>query len=73
MTTVESKYEGDCMEKLHAVGLINVYWHGKCEAEKVTTGTYHVRVQGGMFALVGSGTPSSAQKMLIMYTVTIGV
>ena len=61
------------MEKLHAVGLINVYWHGKCEAEKVTTGTYHVRGQGGMFALVGSGTPSSVQKMLIMYMVTIGV
>lgn len=61
------------MEKLHTVGLINVYWHGKCEAEKVTTGTYHVKGQGGMFALVSSGTPNSVWKVLIKYMVTIGV
>lgn len=34
------------------MGLIDVYWHGKCEAEKVTTGSYNVKGQGGMFALV---------------------
>ncbi|KAI5853243.1 Oxysterol-binding protein-domain-containing protein [Morchella snyderi] len=43
--------EGDCIEKLHAAGLLDVYWHGKCEAEKVTTGTYAVK-EGGMYALV---------------------
>lgn len=43
--------EGDCIERLHAAGLLDVYWHGKCEAEKVTTGTYAVK-EGGMFALV---------------------
>jgi hypothetical protein len=44
--------ESDAIEKIHAAGLLDVYWHGKCEAEKVTTGTYQVKGQGGMFALV---------------------
>lgn len=39
---------------MHAAGLLDVYWHGKCDAEKVTTGTYKVTGQGGMFALVGT-------------------
>jgi hypothetical protein len=43
---------GDAIDKIHAAGLLDVYWHGKCEAEKVTTGTYQVKGQGGMFALV---------------------
>lgn len=43
--------EGDCIERLHTAGLLDVYWHGKCEAEKITTGTYAVK-EGGMFALV---------------------
>lgn len=44
----------DCREKMTAAGLQEVYWHGKCEAEKVTTGTFHVEGPGGMFALVRS-------------------
>jgi hypothetical protein len=44
--------EGDAIEKIHAAGLLDVYWHGKCEAEKVTTGAYQVTGKGGMFALV---------------------
>lgn len=44
--------EGDAIDKIHAAGLQDVYWHGKCEAEKVTTGTYQVKGAGGMFALV---------------------
>ena len=54
-SATEAKYEGDCIEKLHAVGLLDVYWHGKCEPEKVTTGSYQVKGQGGMFALVSFG------------------
>lgn len=45
--------EGDCIERLHAAGLLDVYWHGKVEADKVTTGTFQVK-EGGMFALVDS-------------------
>ena len=52
--TEQSKYDGDCIEKMHGAGLLDVYWHGKCDAEKVTTGTYQVKGQGGMFALVGT-------------------
>ncbi|KAG0641745.1 Oxysterol-binding protein-domain-containing protein [Tuber brumale] len=47
--------EGDCIERLHAAGLLDVYWHGKVEAERVTTGTYQVK-EGGMFALVFDNT-----------------
>ncbi|KAF8540568.1 Oxysterol-binding protein-domain-containing protein [Trichophaea hybrida] len=47
---------GDAIDKIHAAGLLDVYWHGKCEAEKVTTGTYQVKGQGGMFALVFDNT-----------------
>lgn len=42
----------DCRERMSQAGLEQVYWHGKCEAEKVATGTYQVEGRGGMFALV---------------------
>ncbi|KAL7273748.1 Oxysterol-binding protein 3 [Rhizina undulata] len=49
--------QGDAIERLHAAGLLDVYWHGKCEAEKVATGTHQVKPgQGGMFALVFDNT-----------------
>ncbi|KAI5805800.1 Oxysterol-binding protein-domain-containing protein [Geopyxis carbonaria] len=48
--------EGDAIDRLHAAGLLDVYWHGKCEAEKVTTGFYQIKGQGGMFALVFDNT-----------------
>jgi len=44
--------QSHAIDKIHAAGLLDVYWHGKCEAEKVTTGTYQVKGLGGMFALV---------------------
>lgn len=50
----------DCREKMAAAGLQEVYWHGRCEPEKVTTGTYQVEAgKGGMFALVSAGIRSA--------------
>lgn len=44
-------------EKLSAIGLQQVQWVGKCEAEKVSMGTYNVpEGQGGMYALVFDNT-----------------
>jgi hypothetical protein len=51
-TARQRSNEGDCIERLHAAGLLDVYWHGKCEADKVATGTYKVKGAGGMYALV---------------------
>ncbi|KAI5811717.1 Oxysterol-binding protein-domain-containing protein [Peziza echinospora] len=61
----ENKYEGDCIDRLHAVGLLDVYWHGKCEPEKVTTGSYQVKGQGGMFALVFDNTFSKQLSKIV--------
>ncbi|CCX15440.1 Similar to Oxysterol-binding protein homolog C23H4.01c; acc. no. O13944 [Pyronema omphalodes CBS 100304] len=56
-TPTTTRYNtGDCIDKIHAAGLLDIYWHGKCEAEKVTSGTYQVKTQGGMFALVFDNT-----------------
>lgn len=63
--TEQSKYDGDCIEKLHGAGLLDVYWHGKCDAEKVTTGTYQVKGQGGMFALVFDNTFSKQLSKIV--------
>ncbi|KAF8458141.1 Oxysterol-binding protein-domain-containing protein [Terfezia claveryi] len=63
--TEQSKYDGDCIEKLHGAGLLDVYWHGKCDAEKVTTGTYQVTGQGGMFALVFDNTFSKQLSKIV--------
>lgn len=45
------------LEKLAAIGLKQVYWHGKCEAEMVSMGTYDVPGgEGGMYGLVFDNT-----------------
>jgi hypothetical protein len=45
------------LEKLSALGLKQVHWVGKCEADKVTTGTWHVPDgEGGMYGLVFDNT-----------------
>ena len=45
------------LEKLSAIGLKQVYWHGKCEAEMVSMGTYDVPAgEGGMYGLVFDNT-----------------
>jgi 5-oxoprolinase (ATP-hydrolysing) len=42
-------------EQLAKKGFIPIKWHGKCEADKVSVGTYDV-TQGGMFGLVFDNT-----------------
>lgn len=45
------------LEKLSALGLKQVQWIGKCEAEKVSMGTYDVpEGEGGMYGLVIDNT-----------------
>jgi hypothetical protein len=44
-------------EKLSAIGLKQVHWHGKCEADHVSMGTYNVpQGEGGMYGLVFDNT-----------------
>jgi len=45
------------LEKLSAIGLKQVHWHGKCEADLVSIGTYDVPAgEGGMYGLVFDNT-----------------
>jgi hypothetical protein len=45
------------LEKLSALGLKQVQWAGKCEADKVSMGTYDVPAgEGGMYGLVFDNT-----------------
>jgi hypothetical protein len=45
------------MEKLSALGLKQVHWQGKCDADLVTMGTYNVPAgEGGMYGLVFDNT-----------------
>ncbi|KAH9862577.1 hypothetical protein IAQ61_009994 [Plenodomus lingam] len=45
------------LEKLSAIGLKQVHWHGKCEADMVSMGTYDVPTgEGGMYGLVFDNT-----------------
>jgi hypothetical protein len=45
------------LEKLSAIGLKQVQWHGKCEADLVSMGTYDVPAgEGGMYGLVFDNT-----------------
>lgn len=41
-----------CKDRLKLAGLTEVSWHGKCDADRVTTGRYTTpRGEGGMYAL----------------------
>lgn len=45
------------VEKLSAIGMKQVHWAGKCEADKVSMGTYDVpEGEGGMYGLVFDNT-----------------
>ncbi|KAI4925375.1 hypothetical protein J4E85_007254 [Alternaria conjuncta] len=45
------------LDKLAAIGLRQVHWHGKCEADLVSMGTYDVPPgEGGMYGLVFDNT-----------------
>lgn len=51
------KDTGNAQEQLITKGFMVVKWHGKCEADKVSMGTYDVPPgQGGMFGLVFDNT-----------------
>lgn len=51
------KDSSNAQEQLTKKGFRVVHWHGKCEADRVTTGTYDVdREQGGMFGLIFDNT-----------------
>lgn len=59
-------------EKLSAIGLKQVQWHGKCEADQVSLGTYDVPAgEGGMYGLVFDNTFSktvSKQATFVLMT-----
>jgi hypothetical protein len=59
-------------EKLSALGLKQVQWHGKCEADQVSLGTYDVPAgEGGMYGLVFDNTFSktvSKQATFVLMT-----
>ena len=49
------------VEKLKSIGMVIAYWHGNCEANAVSTGTYDVGSSGaGMYALVFDNTFSKS-------------
>ena len=60
-------------EKLKSIGLKPISWHGACEANRVSSGTYNVpQNEGGMYALVFDNTFSktiakSATFVLLTY------
>ncbi|KAH3918704.1 hypothetical protein HBI56_024810 [Parastagonospora nodorum] len=60
------------LEKLSAIGLKQVQWHGKCEADQVSLGTYDVPPgEGGMYGLVFDNTFSktvSKQATFVLMT-----
>lgn len=52
-----SKKDTTAQDLLTAKGFIPIKWHGKCEADKVSRGTYDVHLgQGGMYGLVFDNT-----------------
>ncbi|KAI1098512.1 Oxysterol-binding protein-domain-containing protein [Jackrogersella minutella] len=63
-------------EQLASKGFIPIKWHGKCEADKVTMGTYDiVKGQGGMFGLIFDNTFSkqtSKTATLVLLTYPTG-
>ncbi|KAG5929002.1 hypothetical protein E4U42_007499 [Claviceps africana] len=51
------KKEATAQDLLTSKGFIPISWHGKCEADKVSRGTYDVRTgDGGMYGLVFDNT-----------------
>ncbi|KAF2749599.1 hypothetical protein M011DRAFT_457035 [Sporormia fimetaria CBS 119925] len=55
-------------EKLSALGLRQVLWVGKCEAEKVSLGTYNVpEGEGGMYGLVFDNTFSKTVSKTVTF------
>ncbi|KAF1977339.1 hypothetical protein BU23DRAFT_294419 [Bimuria novae-zelandiae CBS 107.79] len=56
------------MEKLDKIGLKQVHWVGKCEAEKVSMGTWDVpENEGGMYGLVFDNTFSKTVSKTVTF------
>lgn len=56
-TKKDSSSSSTAQEQLSKKGFIIVKWHGKCEADKVSMGTYDILPgQGGMFGLIFDNT-----------------
>jgi len=75
-TTRAKSIGSETMDKLHAAGLQDAYWHGRVEAEKVTTGKFDIpKDQGGVWALVFDNTFSkqvSKTATLVLLTYPTG-
>lgn len=73
LSTSRNDKGSTAIEQLRAKGFMTVEWHGKCEADKVSKGTYAVPPgQGGMYGLVFDNTFSkqvskTATFVLLMY------
>ncbi|KAF4591712.1 oxysterol-binding protein [Ophiocordyceps camponoti-floridani] len=69
-TTDEMKKEPTALDMLAAKGFIPILWHGKCEADKASPGTYDVLPgQGGMYALVFDNTFSKQTSKTVSFVV----
>lgn len=56
------------MEKLDKIGLKQMHWVGKCEAEKVSTGTWDVpENEGGMYGMVFDNTFSKTVSKTVTF------
>jgi oxysterol-binding protein-related protein 3/6/7 len=59
---------GTAQELLKSKGFIPINWHGKCEADKVSLGTYAVLPgQGGMYGLVFDNTFSKTTSKMATF------
>ncbi|KAI9735808.1 MAG: hypothetical protein M1834_001273 [Cirrosporium novae-zelandiae] len=59
---------GTVPEKLKSIGLQEITWVGKCEAHRVTVGTYNVPPnEGGMYALVFDNTFSKQTSKTVTF------
>ncbi|PNY21663.1 Oxysterol-binding protein [Tolypocladium capitatum] len=65
-----AKKETTAQDLLTGKGFIPITWHGKCEADKVSMGTYDVQQeQGGMYGLVFDNTFSKQTSKMATFVV----
>ncbi|RDA85822.1 hypothetical protein CP532_5769 [Ophiocordyceps camponoti-leonardi (nom. inval.)] len=65
-----TKKEPTAQDMLAAKGFIPILWHGKCEADKASPGTYDVQPgQGGMYGLVFDNTFSKQTSKTVTFVV----
>lgn len=57
LSTVRNEAQSTAQEQLTSKGFILIQWYGKCEADKVSMGTYSVGAgEGGMYGMVFDNT-----------------